>query len=109
MAAQMRAFVRGAQFEPNPMPLAQLKASRSRTDAVWNASTIKTAHSARIWSARRGVACLQIPRNVRRTRIVRPMKFATTHDAAERVRLVLAIPNPIAARPKPVTQTVYAV
>lgn len=108
MAAQMRAFVRGAQFEPNPMPLALPKGSRSRTDAVWNASTTKTARSARIWSAPRGVACLQTPRNVRRTRIVRPMRFATTHGAAERVRLVLAVPNPIVAKLKRVTQTAFA-
>lgn len=108
MRVRMHAFVRGARSEPNLMPPAPPKASRSRTAAVWNASTTKTARSAQIWSVRLGVACSQTPRNVRRMRIVRPTKFATTLGAAEQAPLVLAGLNPIVAKPRRVTPTAFA-
>jgi hypothetical protein len=41
-------------------------------------------------------------------RIVRTTKFATTLGAAEQAPLVLAGLNPIVAKPRPVTQTVFA-
>lgn len=108
MRVRTHASVRGAPCALNPMPPAPLRGSRSRTDAVWNASTIRTARSARIWSAHLGVACSQTPRNVQRTRIVRPTKFATTLGAVEQAPSVLAGLNPIAAKPRPVTQTAFA-
>lgn len=108
MRVRTHVFVRGAPYGLNPTQPAPLRGSRSRTDAVWNASTTRTALSARIWSAHLGVACSQTPRNVRRTRIVRPTKFATTLGAAEQAPLVFAGLNPIVAKPRRVTQTAFA-